>query len=763
MSWGHAVSTDLVQWTQLPLAIPTEGDEAIFSGSAVVDRDNTSGLGSRTNPAMVAIYTSARPGSQAQSLAYSTDRGRTWTKYVHNPVLDIGSGEFRDPKVFWYAPARRWIMTVAQAVARQISFYSSPDLIHWAHLSDFGPAKAVAGVWECPDLFPLAVDGDPQHVKWVLVVNINPGAIAGGSGAQYFVGDFDGTRFTADDAGPYTPPTGDVLQDFEGADYGGWTATGTAFGSGPAHGTLPGQQEVGGFEGGGLVNTFIDFDGAQGTLTSPPFTLTKPYINLLVGGGSHPHVEGTGDGTPPPGTVLADFEGDTYGPGWTATGDFAGTGPVSSGDGHYGERNVDTFFGATHNGDDLRGSIVSPDFTIDHKYLNFLIGGGRHPYPGEGPTAVNLVVDGAVVRTATGGDSGVLNWVAWDVDSVQGRTAHVEIVDQATGGWGHLLADQFMLADEPALPRATETAVDLVVDGQVVRTATGSDSEHLDWASWNAKTLAGKEARIRIVDANSGGWGHVLADQITLADGPAQSATERADWIDFGKDFYAATTYNDAPGGRRLAIGWMNNWEYGNVIPTSPWRSAMAVPRELALRTLDGRPQLVQEPVGELASLRSDPSFAAGRRVLGAGTWTPSGPGATGKALDIDASFVVRDAARFGVRVRVGDGERTVIGYDADAQQVYVDRTASGEIGFAPTFPGVQRAPLPVVDGKVYLRILVDWSSVEVFADDGRRVITDQVFPGDASQGVQLFSEGGSTVLDQLAIRPLRSAWTATG
>jgi fructan beta-fructosidase len=132
-----------------------------------------------------------------------------------------------------------------------------------------------------------AADGDPATTKWVLVVNLNPGAIAGGSGGQYFVGDFDGTRFTADDAGPYTPPPGDILADFEGPDYGDWTTTGMAFGTGPARGTLPGQQAVSGFRGGGLVDSFIDFDGAQGTLTSPEFTLSRDSVNFLVGGGAH--------------------------------------------------------------------------------------------------------------------------------------------------------------------------------------------------------------------------------------------------------------------------------------------------------------------------------------------------------------------------------------------------------------------------------------------------------------------------------------------
>src|SRR5215218_5699337 len=312
MSWGHAVSRDLVHWKHLPVAIPEEGDEMIFSGSAVVDHRNTSGFGTRDNPPMVAIYTSARPGSQAQSLAYSTDRGRTWTKYAGNPVLDIGSGEFRDPKVFWYAPEHKWVMAVSKALEHRIALYSSPDLKHWTHMSDFGPANATGGVWECPDLFPLAVDGKRNKTKWVMIVNLNPGGIAGGSAAQYFVGDFDGKRFTADNAKPYTPPAGAVFADFEGADYGSWTTTGTAFGSGPAHGALPGQQTVSGFQGNGLVNSFIDFDSSQGTLTSPPFTIGRDYVNFLIGGGAHAHDPAAGDGSPPAGEVLGDFEGPDY-------------------------------------------------------------------------------------------------------------------------------------------------------------------------------------------------------------------------------------------------------------------------------------------------------------------------------------------------------------------------------------------------------------------------------------------------------------------
>ncbi len=127
MSWGHAVSKDLVHWTQLPVAIPAEGDELIFSGSAVVDKDNTAGFGAG---AMVAIYTSARPNSQAQSLAYSLDHGRTWTKYAGNPVLDIGSAEFRDPKVFWYAAGHKWVMAVSKAQSTRSRSTAPPTSRH---------------------------------------------------------------------------------------------------------------------------------------------------------------------------------------------------------------------------------------------------------------------------------------------------------------------------------------------------------------------------------------------------------------------------------------------------------------------------------------------------------------------------------------------------------------------------------------------------------------------------------------------------------
>ena len=205
MSWGHAVSRDLVHWKHLPVALAEEGNLRIYSGSAIVDVANAAGFGT-DRPALVAIYTGHREESgtsqrvEDQRLAYSNDRGRTWTHCPGNPVLDIGLPDFRDPKVFWHKPTKRWIMAVVVPMAKKIGLYASTDLKQWTQLSEFGPAGAWRDpiIWECPDLFSLEVEGEPKVRKWVLIVNINPGGPAGGSGTQYFVGEFDGIQFVSD-------------------------------------------------------------------------------------------------------------------------------------------------------------------------------------------------------------------------------------------------------------------------------------------------------------------------------------------------------------------------------------------------------------------------------------------------------------------------------------------------------------------------------------------------------------------------------------
>jgi fructan beta-fructosidase len=205
MSWGHALSRDLVHWEHLPVALAEEGDLRIYSGSAIVDFANSSALGT-DRPPLVAIYTGHREESgtrqrvEDQRLAYSNDRGRTWTHHPANPVLDIGLPDFRDPKVFWHEETKHWIMAVVLPAAKKIGLYASTDLKRWSSLSEFGPAGAWQDpiIWECPDLFSLEVEGEPDVRKWVLIVNINPGGPAGGSGTQYFLGEFDGIRFICD-------------------------------------------------------------------------------------------------------------------------------------------------------------------------------------------------------------------------------------------------------------------------------------------------------------------------------------------------------------------------------------------------------------------------------------------------------------------------------------------------------------------------------------------------------------------------------------
>jgi fructan beta-fructosidase len=198
MSWGHAISTDLVHWKEYSKAIVPDGDSLglIFSGSAVVDKNNTAGFGAN---ALVAFYTSTNP-KQQQSMAYSTDKGRTWTKYKGNPIIkneegDLVPDDFRDPKVMWHEESQKWIMSLA--VKDHVEFWSSKNLKEWAKESEFGQQLgAHGGVWECPDLFELPVDGNTNNKKWVLLVSMNPGGPNGGSATQYFVGNFDGKNFT---------------------------------------------------------------------------------------------------------------------------------------------------------------------------------------------------------------------------------------------------------------------------------------------------------------------------------------------------------------------------------------------------------------------------------------------------------------------------------------------------------------------------------------------------------------------------------------
>lgn len=194
MHWGHSTSTDLMHWKFEGCAIVPDAWGAIFSGSCVVDHENTAGFGKE---AVVAFYTSAKSTPwgdiQMQSMAYSLDNGKTFTKYEGNPILTSSEKDFRDPKVFWYAPGKHWVMMLA--VGQHMEIYSSVNLKEWKKESEFGAMQgAHGGVWECPDLVEIPVEGTREK-KWVLICNLNPGGPFGGSAAQYFVGSFDGKKF----------------------------------------------------------------------------------------------------------------------------------------------------------------------------------------------------------------------------------------------------------------------------------------------------------------------------------------------------------------------------------------------------------------------------------------------------------------------------------------------------------------------------------------------------------------------------------------
>ncbi|KAI9043126.1 glycoside hydrolase family 32 protein [Aspergillus affinis] len=591
-----------------------------FSGTAIIDKTNSSGFGHQREVPWVAMYTSyypmeqvlpsgkhVRANQQSQSIAYSLDKGMTWVPYdAGNPVILNPPApyqdqflEFRDPSVFWHKDTQQWVAVISLAKLHKVLIYTSHNLKEWDLASEFGPANAVGGVWECPSIFPLPLDGGPE--KWVLMLGLNPGGPPGtiGSGTQYIVGSFNGTTFTADSDSVYeSEPPGVIFEDFEGnkdLTARGWTTTSDFVGMLPANGTLAGQNTVTGFKGKQLLNTFLNGDASTGTITSKPFN-------------------------------------------------------------------------------------------ISHRYINFLIGGGSN---------------------------------------------------------------------------INQTAIRLLVDGQSVHASAGSDSEALSWQSWDVNALQGKSGTIEIIDHTTDAWGHINVDEVSFSN--TRANTQVANWLDWGPDFYAVLGWNGRPQHDRTVIAWMNNWQYGGKIPTDPWRSAMTVPRQLALKTIHGKATLVQEPVGKWKSITDGGKKSTFPRVDGVREL-----GRIGKTLQIDLSFSSEqlfcssDACEFGIAVAATKNytQQTRVGYNFNTQEAFLDRSQSGYVSFDTTFASIYSAPLsPSANGTIILQIYVDWSSVEVFGGQGESTITSQIFPSAEAVYGRLFSTGGTTSNVKLAVKELLSTW----
>lgn len=438
-SWGHAVSKDLVHWEHISVAIRESENPANASGSVVVDWNNTAGFGSPQEPAMVAFYTvheDAEKASMEQHLAYSADRGRTWTPYDDNPVMRANGKELMHPKVFWINSIGEWVMAAVYKDEKRIGIFGSSDLKEWKFLSDFESDDSTEGRWKSPEFFELAVDGDQQETRWVIVVNTEPESGSGKIGPEYFIGNFDGQKFT--------------------------------------------------------------------------------------------------------------------------------------------------------------------------------------------------------------------------IDSSQNSSA----------------------------------------------------------------------------------------------------------WVDGGSDFYTPLTFSNVPNSdnRRIWLGWMNNWMYAEKIPTKPWKGALSIPREVKLQTIDEHIKMIQTPLVELRELRTKRQRFRDRRLTEESNFLRE-TGIKGTSSALIAEFEIGDLQKMGFELRRGENEQTIVGYDANKEQLFIDRSRSGQNDFDAAFNGNESAPLRAKNGRIKLRIFLDRSSIEVFGNEGEAVITTQIFPSEKSEGMALYVRGGEGRLLSLDIWQLQGIW----
>ncbi|HET8849982.1 MAG TPA: GH32 C-terminal domain-containing protein, partial [Marinobacter sp.] len=626
-----------------------------------------------------------------------------------------------------------------------------------------------------------------------------------------------------------------LIAGFDGPDYSGWTKTGTAFDAKHASG---GWGPIPNYIGTGLAHSYSPStgDAATGTLTSADFTLDKPYLNLLVGGGNKPagHPDGearvylvvngtevasaTGadsatmawhswdlrdyqgqsahlvisdqstagwgqvqvdhviaTDTPvvkaPTGTLFEDFETDLAQ--WTAEGDASHfrvsvnnrctDGEDLPESGVEGEYLLNSFYCGTDGTvgfkDSAVGTLTSQAFTVQNDYIHLKMGGGS-------TMTAEVLVDGQVVAEYQQPDnSWALTWGTIDVSQYRGQSAQLRFVDDNTGAWGFFLADQILFSDDAQTQQqatTAETAVNLKVNGEVVRSATGKNSGGLDWVAWDVADLIGQDAVIEIVDMSRDGWGHILVDDIRFTQQPALDAPGRADWVDWGKDFYAGITFFDYPGSAPAWLAWSNNWQYAGDIPTGTFRGAQSLVRTIGLTDTGSGLALTQQPVGiNSQRLDSEPYRWPAAVMLNSESVAFNHQFEAGSLLDIELVLEPRGADEAGLNIQFNAEHRVEIVYDREAQTLALDRTESGAVDFNDAFPGVHAAPVTLDEaGRLTVRLILDWSMLEVLAQNGQVALTDRLFPTlDNPIRIDAFARNGDAVVHALKVRRLESIW----
>ena len=304
------------------------------------------------------------------------------------------------------------------------------------------------------------------------------------------------------------------------------------------------------------------------------------------------------------------------------------------------------------------------------------------------------------------------------------------------------------------------TCINLIVDGAVAKTETGSNLELLKWKGWDVSALKGKTAKIEIVDNYTSGWGHINIDQITFSDVLYNFGYEHANWVDFGPDFYAVRTYNDYDGTdtSKIWLAWMGNWEYANQIPTSWGKGFQSIPRVIELKTINGQHRIIQKPIPALEKLRRTEIKVNDLAINGTQSFTAFKPTRNTYEINTTISFDSL-AGKFGFNFCVAGSYKMILGFDPVTSNIYLDRRYSGLVAFSSNFPKIVYAPVSLKDTTIKLHIFIDQSSLEVFVNDGEVVLSSLMFPETKSLGFESFSEKGNVVINSFQAWELLSIW----